>query len=97
MVEDEHRKANEFLSCQAASKDSDESTPENEIHDIAPDLDEKPPTMDPKFATCFDSAPNACTMEAIAIFMWQKCFREECGGSVADMIQAAFADHYDNL
>jgi hypothetical protein len=53
--------------------------------------------MDPNFPACFDGSPNACTPEAIAMFIWQKCFHENCGGSMADMVQAVFADHYDNL
>ncbi|RXW11796.1 hypothetical protein EST38_g14059 [Candolleomyces aberdarensis] len=93
MVENEKKKAEAFSSRQVSSP-----VPDNSISDESPDLeDHEPSTMDPEFAACLDSFPNACTPVAIAMFIWEKCFHEGCKNGVADMVYSAFLDHYNRL
>ena len=48
-------------------------------------------------AKAFENPPNKTSAEALELFIVQKCFREHCGESVANSIQAAFAWHWDTM
>jgi hypothetical protein len=48
-------------------------------------------------AKAFDNPPNEHSVDALEMFLSQKCFKEDCGHSTAEVIQAAFADHWDNM
>ena len=48
-------------------------------------------------ATAFESPPNIHSVDALELFLADKCFREGCGKSVADVAQAAFADYWSQM
>jgi hypothetical protein len=48
-------------------------------------------------AKAFDNPPNKTSVEALELFMVEKCFEKNCGESVATLIQAAFAWYWDNM
>ena len=52
-------------------------------------------SMDPNLHQAFAGPPIECTPTALAMFIAQKCFTEECGKSTASAIQAAFLRYYD--
>ena len=52
-------------------------------------------SMDPNLHQAFASPPIECTPTALAMFIAQKCFTEECGKSTASAIHAAFLRYYD--
>lgn len=52
-------------------------------------------SMDPNLHQAFAGPPIQCTPTAIAMFIAQKCFTEECGKSTASAIHAAFLRYYD--
>ncbi len=45
----------------------------------------------------FENPPNEHSVDALELFLSQKCFKEGCGYSTAEAIHAAFADHWDNM
>jgi hypothetical protein len=45
----------------------------------------------------FDNPPNKCSADALKLFLTWKCFENENGRSTAEVIQAAFADFWDNM
>ena len=51
--------------------------------------------MDPNLHQAFAGPPIECTPTALAMFIAQKCFTEECGKSTASAIHAAFLRYYD--
>jgi hypothetical protein len=53
--------------------------------------------MDPEFGEALDGPPKPCTPEAIAIFLWYKCFHEGRKVSTANLIYSAFVNHYKML
>jgi hypothetical protein len=53
--------------------------------------------MDPNIHQAFDGPPIECTPTALAMFIAQKCFTEECGKSTASAIHAAFLRYYDTM
>jgi hypothetical protein len=52
-------------------------------------------SMDPNLHQAFAGPPIECTPTALAMFIAQKCFTEECGKSTASAIHAAFLRYYD--
>lgn len=52
-------------------------------------------SMDPNLYQAFAGPPIECTPTALAMFIAQKCFTEECGKSTASAIHAAFLRYYD--
>jgi hypothetical protein len=50
---------------------------------------------DPNLHKAFAGPPIECTPTALAMFIAQKCFTEECGKSTASAINAAFLRYYD--
>ena len=52
-------------------------------------------SMDPNLHQAFAGPPIECTPSALAMFIAQKCFTEECGKSTASAIHAAFLRYYD--
>ena len=48
-------------------------------------------------AKALDNPPNAHSVDALELFLSQKCFKEGCSHSTAEAIHAAFADHWDNM
>ena len=52
-------------------------------------------SMDPNLHQAFTGPPIECTPTALAMFIAQKCFTEECGKSTASAIHAAFLRYYD--
>ena len=42
----------------------------------------------------FDNPPNIHSVDALELFLANKCFHEGCGKSVADVTQATFVDHW---
>ena len=54
-------------------------------------------SMDPNLHRAFDGPPIECTPTALAMFIAQKCFTEECGKSTAVAIHAAFLRYYDTM
>jgi hypothetical protein len=48
-------------------------------------------------AKAFNNPPNAHSVDALELFLSQKCFKEGCSHSTAEAIHAAFADHWDNM
>jgi hypothetical protein len=59
------------------------------------DADGDSESMDPNLHQAFAGPPIECTPTAIAMFIAQKCFTEECGKSTASAIHAAFLRYYD--
>jgi hypothetical protein len=53
--------------------------------------------MDPEFGEALDGPPKPCTPEAIAMFLWYKCFHEGRKVSTANLIYSAFVNHYKML
>ena len=45
----------------------------------------------------FKNPPNGHSVDALELFLSQKCFKEGCGYSTAEAIHAAFADYWDNM
>ena len=45
----------------------------------------------------FDNPPNEHSVDALKMFLSQKCFKDGLGRSTAEGIQAAFADYWDNM
>jgi hypothetical protein len=45
----------------------------------------------------FKNPPNEHSVDALELFLSQKCFKEGCGYSTAEAIHAAFVDHWDNM
>ena len=45
----------------------------------------------------FEKPPNAYSVEALASFLSEKCFRQGCSRSTAELIQSAFTDYWDNM
>ncbi|THU80443.1 hypothetical protein K435DRAFT_874378 [Dendrothele bispora CBS 962.96] len=66
-------------------------------NDAEDDDDPEYETMPDDFATCLDGKPTSTTPRAIALFMYSKCFDEECGKSTAWAIFSAFKRNYDNM
>lgn len=60
------------------------------------DADEED-SMDPNLHRAFAGPPIECTPTALAMFIAQKCFTEECGKSTASAIHAAFLRYYDTM
>jgi hypothetical protein len=54
-------------------------------------------SMDPNLHRAFASPPIECTPTALAMFIAQKCFTEECGSSTASAIHAAFLRYYNTM
>ena len=54
-------------------------------------------SMDPNLHQAFAGPPIECTPTALAMFIAQKCFTEECGKSTASAIHAAFLRYYDTM
>jgi hypothetical protein len=54
-------------------------------------------SMDPNLHLAFDGPPIECTPTALAMFLAQKCFTEDCGKSTASAIHAAFLRYYDTM
>ena len=52
-------------------------------------------SMDPNLHQAFAGPPIKCTPTALAMFIAQKCFTEECGKSTASAIHAASLRYYD--
>ena len=52
-------------------------------------------SMDPNLHQAFAGPPIECMPTALAMFIAQKCFTEECGKSMASAIHAAFLCYYD--
>ena len=52
-------------------------------------------SMDPNLHQAFTGPPIECTPTALAMFIAQICFTEECGKSTASAIHAAFLCYYD--
>ena len=68
----------------------------DEAEDSDMDLDGEN-LMDPNLHLAFTGPPIACTPTALAMFIAQKCFTEECGKSTAAAIHAAFLRYYDTM
>jgi hypothetical protein len=51
----------------------------------------------PNLHQAFSGPPIECTPTALAMFIAQKCFTEECGKSTASAIHAAFLRYYDTM
>lgn len=45
----------------------------------------------------FDGPPNRNSAHALELFLAKKCLHEGCSQSTAEVIQAAFADFWDNM
>lgn len=45
----------------------------------------------------FQNPPNEHSVDALELFLSQKCFKDGCGFSTAEAIHAAFADYWDNM
>jgi hypothetical protein len=54
-------------------------------------------SMDPNLHLAFAGPPIACTPTALAMFIAQKCFTEDCGKSTASAIHAAFLRYYNTM
>ena len=54
-------------------------------------------SMDPNLHQAFAGPLIECTPTALAMFIAQKCFTEECGKSTASTIHAAFLCYYDMM
>jgi hypothetical protein len=54
-------------------------------------------SMDPNLHQAFAGPPIECTPTALAMFIAQKCFTEECGQSTSASIHAAFLRYYDTM
>jgi hypothetical protein len=74
------------------------SDPQDEIEAGGDDVLDFPAltNMPPDFPFALDGVPKECTPMAIAFFLYQKCFNEDCGVAVADQIHAATIWHYDH-
>jgi hypothetical protein len=48
-------------------------------------------------AKAFDDPPNIHSVDALELFLADKCFHQGCGKSVADVVQAAFADYWSRM
>ncbi|KAH6907098.1 hypothetical protein BKA70DRAFT_1105034 [Coprinopsis sp. MPI-PUGE-AT-0042] len=69
--------------------------PEDEIVDE--DAGPRNEKMDPEFPTCLEGRPRACTPQAIALFLWYKCFEGGCQVGTGEQIVSAFIKYYDEL
>jgi hypothetical protein len=88
------RRGKEFIA--AFVKDTLEGTETGEIASDNANTDgEGPGSMDPNLHQAFAGPPIGCTPTALAMFIAQKCFTEECGKSTASAIHAAFLRYYD--
>ena len=45
----------------------------------------------------FDCPPNKYSAQALELFLTKKCLQEGLSRSTGDVIQAAFADYWDNM
>jgi hypothetical protein len=47
--------------------------------------------------SAFDYPPNKYSASALELFLTKRCFEDNLGQSTAELIQAAFADYWDNM
>jgi hypothetical protein len=90
------RRGKEFIAAYVAE------VPEGarKMHNAEDDLDstadaDSEVSIHPNLHQAFSGPPIECTPTALAMFIAQKCFTEECGKSTASAIHAAFLRYYD--